>query len=119
MTQVTPDGQVLPQFLVEGLHAPTGIAYAPAGFGPYAGDLFVADIGTAMPMPVPKDRSLPREGKIYRVDQGGKLHQFASGFVMPMGLRFIGKRLIVCDVNGDYIGGGQELADGFVVEFTA
>lgn len=119
VTQVTPDGQVLPQFLVEGLHAPTGIAYAPAGFGPWAGDLFIADIGTAMPMPVPKDRALPREGKIYRVDRQGKLHEFASGFVMPMGLRFIGARLIVCDVNGDYIGGGQELADGFVVEFTA
>jgi hypothetical protein len=101
------------------LHAPTGIAYAPAGFGQYAGDLFVADIGAAMPMPVPKDRALPREGKIYRVDREGKLHEFAAGFVMPMGLRFIGKRLIVCDVNGDYIGGGQELADGFVVEFTA
>jgi hypothetical protein len=119
VTQITPDGKVLPQFLVEGLQAPAGLAYAPAGFGSYAGDLFIADIGGATPMPVPKDRALPRNGRIQRVDQEGKIHTFAQGFAMPLGLRFIDTRLIACDVNGDYIGGGQELADGFVVEFTA
>jgi len=119
VTQITPDGKMLPEFLVEGLQAPTGLAYAPAGFGPYAGDLFVADIGGATPMPVPKDKALPRNGRIHRVDKEGKLHPFAQGFAMPLGLRFIGNRLIACDVNGDYIGGGQELADGFVVEITA
>ena len=119
VTQLTPEGRVLPEFLVEGLQAPSGLAYAPAGFGPYAGDLFVADIGGATPMPVPKDKALPRNGRIHRVDKEGKLHTFAQGFAMPLGLRFIGNRLIACDVNGDYIGGGQELADGFVVEFTA
>jgi hypothetical protein len=118
VTQIMPEGQVVPEFLVEGLHAPTGLAYAPAGFGPYAGDLFIADIGGVMPMPVPKDRALPRNGRIYRVDREGKIHEFAQGFVMPLGLRFIHNRLIACDVNGDYIGGGQELADGFVVEIT-
>ena len=70
-------------------------------------------------MPVPKDRALPRNGRVCRVDAAGKILQFAEGFAMPLGLRFIGNRLIVCDVNGDYIGGGQELADGFVVEITA
>jgi len=119
VTQITADGKVVPECLVEGLQAPSGLAYAPAGFGPYAEDLFVADIGGATPMPVPKDRALPRNGRIHRVDKEGKLHTFATGFAMPLGLRFIGTRLIVCDVNGDYIGGGQELADGFVVEFTA
>lgn len=119
VTQVTPDGKVLPEFLVEGLHSPTGIAYAPAGFGAYAGDLFVADLASMMPMPVPKDKPLPRNGRIHRIDKQGQIHPFAQGFAMPMGLRFIGNRMIVCDVNGDYIGGGQELADGFVVEFTA
>ena len=44
---------------------------------------------------------------------------FADGFAIPMGLRFIQDRLIVCDINGDYIGDGQELADGFVVEIQA
>jgi hypothetical protein len=119
VTQITPDGQVLPQFLVEGLQVPSGIAYAPAGFGSYAGDLFIADIGGATPMPVPKDKALPRNGRIHRVDKDGKLHTFAQGFAMPLGLRFIRNRMIVCDVNGDYIGGGQELADGFVVEICA
>jgi hypothetical protein len=119
VTQVAPDGTVLPEFLVEGLHSPTGIAYAPAGFGAYAGDLFVADLASMMPMPVPKDKPLPRNGRIHRIDKQGQIHPFAQGFAMPMGLRFIGSRMIVCDVNGDYIGGGQELADGFVVEFTA
>ncbi|MGE0681449.1 MAG: hypothetical protein AB7P69_11220 [Candidatus Binatia bacterium] len=119
VTQITPEGKVLSEFFAEGFHSPSGIAYAPEGFGPYAGDLFVADLAAMMPMPVPKDKPLPRNGRIYHVDKQGKLNVFAQGFAMPMGLRFIGKRMIVCDVNGDYIGGGQELADGFVVEITA
>ncbi len=119
VTQITPDGQVLDEPFVEGLQTPTGIAFAPEGFGAYAGDLFVADIAGLMPMPVPKDRPLPRNGRIRRIDQAGKMHDFADGFATPMGLRFIQDRLIVCDINGDYIGGGQELADGFVVEITA
>jgi hypothetical protein len=36
-----------------------------------------------------------------------------------MGLRFIGMRMIVCDINGDYIGGGIDTPDGFVTEITA
>lgn len=118
VTQITPDGQVVPEFLVEGLQVPTGIAYAPADFGPYAGDLFIADIAGIMPMPVPKDKPLPRNGRIQRVDKDGKIHTFAEGFATPLGLRFIHGRLILCDINGDYIGGGQELADGFVVEIS-
>jgi hypothetical protein len=116
VTQITPDGKVLPEFLVEGLQTPTGIAYAPAGFGPYGGDLFVADIAGILPLPVPKDKPLPRNGRILRVDKDGKSHVFAQGFATPLGMRFIHGKLILCDINGDYIGGGQELPDGFVVE---
>lgn len=119
VTQITPDGQVVPEFLVEGLGTPTGLAYAPAGFGPYGGELFVADTGGMVPMPLPKDKPLPRTGRISRVDKAGKIHLFAEGFAMPMGLRFVHDQLILCDINGDYIGGGQELADGFVVEISA
>jgi hypothetical protein len=119
VTQITPDGQVVPEFLLEGLQVPTGIAYAPAGFGPYGGELFIADIAGLVQMPVSKDKPLPRNGQILRVDKEGKRHVFAQGFAVPMGLRFIHNRLIVCDINGDYIGGGQELADGFVVEIAA
>jgi hypothetical protein len=119
LTQITPDGRVLPDFIAEGLLSPTGLGYAPDGFGKYAGDLFVADLGGAMQTPAPRDQAPPRRGQILRIDRDGKAHSFAEGFASPLGLRFIGQRMIVCDVNGDYIGGGIELPDGFVVEITA
>ncbi len=119
ITQITPDGRVLPEFIAEDLNAPAGLDYAPASFGKYAGDLFVADLGAMLPTPAPRDSAPPRLGRVLRVDKSGKTHAFAEGFAAPMGLRFIGNRMIVCDVNGDYIGGGIELADGFVVEITA
>lgn len=119
VTQVTPDGKVLPDFLVEDLLAPSGLAFAPAGFGPYAGDLFIADLGGMMLTPAPRDQAPPRNGRVLRVGRDGKATPFAHGFASPMGLRFISRRMVVCDINGDYIGGGIELPDGFVVEITA
>lgn len=119
ITQVTADGKVLPQFLVEDLLAPSGLAFAPAGFGSYAGNLFIADLGGLMLTPAPRDKPPPRNGRILRVDQSGKAVPFAQGLASPMGLRFVGSRMVVCDINGDYIGGGIELADGFVVEISA
>jgi hypothetical protein len=119
ITQIAPDGRVLPEYVAEDLLAPSGLDYAPPGFGPYAGDLFVADLGGIMPTPAPRDKPPERRGRILRIDKGGKAHIFAEGFASPLGLRFIGKRMIACDVNGDYIGGGIELPDGFVVEITA
>jgi peptidoglycan hydrolase-like protein with peptidoglycan-binding domain len=119
ITQITPDGRVLPEFIAEDLLAPSGLGYAPDGFGKYAGDLFVADLGGIMPSPAPRDQPPERCGRVLRIDRSGKSHIFAEGFASPLGLRFIGKRMIVCDVNGDYIGGGIELPDGFVVEITA
>ena len=116
VTQITADGQVLPQYLVENLDTPSGLAFAPAGFGSYGGNLFIADIGGIMPIPAPRDKAPPRNGRILRVGTDGKAVPFASGFASPLGLRFIGQRMIVCDINGDYIGGGIELPDGFVVE---
>jgi len=119
ITQIKPDGTIVPEFIAEDLLAPSGLGYAPANFGPYAGDLFVADLGGIMPTPAPRDKPPPRQGRVLRIDQNGKAHIFAEGFASPLGLRFIGDRMIVCDVNGDYIGGGIELPDGFVVEITA
>jgi hypothetical protein len=109
---------VLPQYLVENLDTPSGLAFAPAGFGPYAGSLFIADLGGIMPIPAPRDKAPPRNGRILRVGSDGRAVPFASGFASPLGLRFIGRRMIVCDINGDYIGGGIELPDGFVVEIV-
>ena len=37
-------------------------------------------------------------------DKDGKIHNFTQGFAIPMGLRFIRNKLILCDINGDYIG---------------
>ena len=45
-----------------------------------------------------------------------QLQLVASGFINPLGLRFVGKSLWVTDVNGDFIGGMRELPDGFIVE---
>jgi hypothetical protein len=118
VTQITADGRVLPQYLVENLDTPSGLAFAPAGFGPYAGNLFIADLGGIMAIPAPRDKAPPRNGRILRVGSDGKAVPFASGFASPLGLRFIGRRMIVCDINGDYIGGGIELPDGFVVEIV-
>jgi hypothetical protein len=71
-----------------------------------------------MPIPAPRDKARPRNGRIPRVGPDGKVVPFASGFASPLGLRFIGLRMIVCDINGGYIGGGIELPDGFVAEIT-
>jgi hypothetical protein len=71
-----------------------------------------------MPVPAPHDKAPPRNGRILRVGPDGKVVPFASGFASLLGLRFIGQRMIVCDINGDYIGGGIELPDGFVAEIT-
>jgi hypothetical protein len=118
VTQITADGRVLPQYLVENLDTPSGLAFAPAGFGPYAGNLFIADLGGIMAIPAPRDKAPPRNGRILRVGSDGKTVPFASGFASPLGLRFIGSRMIICDINGDYIGGGIELPDGFVAEIV-
>jgi hypothetical protein len=119
VTQITADGTVLPKFIAEDLLSPSGLGYAPDGFGTYAGDLFVADLGGMMPTPAPRDKPPPRAGRVLRIDRTGQAHVFAEGFASPLGLRFIYRRMIVCDVNGDYIGGDIELPDGFVVEITA
>jgi hypothetical protein len=118
VTQITADGRVLPQYLVENLDTPSGLAFAPPGFGSYSGCLFIADIGGIMPIPAPRDQAPPRRGRIVRVAADGTTVPFASGFATPLGLRFIGRRMIVCDINGDYIGGGIELPDGFVAEIS-
>jgi hypothetical protein len=115
VTQITADGRVLPNYLVENLDTPSGLAFAPPGFGSYGSSLFIADIGGIMPIPAPRDKAPPRNGRVLRVDADGKAVPFASGFASPLGLRFIAQRMIVCDINGDYIGGGIELPDGFVV----
>jgi hypothetical protein len=91
---------------------------APPGFGDYAGQIFVTDVGDIQ-VPVPQTQELKRDGKVYRVTREGELKLVASGFVNPAGARFIGHHLWVTDINGDFIAGGRELPDGFLVQIDA
>jgi len=118
IVRISPDGKVDPKPVVSGLVRPAGIDIAPAGFGEYAGQIFVADMGDIQ-VPVPQTQALKRDGKIYRITKEGELKLVASGFVNPSGLRFIGDHLWVTDINGDFIAGMRELPDGFLVQIDA
>ena len=62
---------------------------------------------------------LATDGKLYRVTPEGELKLVAAGFVNPLGVRFVDKKLWVSDINGDFIAGKRELPDGFIVEIRA
>jgi len=118
IVRVSPDGKVEEKPLVTAPSALTGMDFAPAGFGAYAGQLFVAELGS-MQFPVPMTQTLSADGKLHRVTPEGQLQLVASGFINPLGLRFVGQSLWVTDVNGDFIGGMRELPDGFIVAIAA
>jgi hypothetical protein len=84
--RVSPDGKVDDQSFAKGLDAPMGLEVVPKGFGSYGGQVFVADMGPAVNIPVPMTPRLPADGKIYRVTSGGQLQLVASGFVNPAGI---------------------------------
>ena len=112
--QVRPDGTVdEPLVRSDALTLPTGMAYAPAGFGTYGGQLFVADMGNA---DIQMTQATAADGKVYRVDGSGEVQLVASGFHNPVGLHFVDGALWVTDINGDFIAGRRELPEGFVVE---
>ena len=118
IVSVAPDGKVDPKPVVTGLTTPLGLDVAPPGFGDFAGQIFVTDVGDIQ-VPVPQTQALKRDGKVYRVTKEGELKLVASGFVNPAGVRFIGHHLWVTDINGDFIAGGRELPDGFLVQIDA
>lgn len=91
---------------------------APEGFGAYAGQLFVVDVGH-YEIPVPLGQALRADGKVPYVTPEGKLELVASGLINPWGLRFVGNVLWVSDINGDFIYGKRELPDGFIVAIEA
>lgn len=112
------DGSIEPKAIAE---APTmfgSIDFAPAGFGAYGGQIFVVEVGS-YEIPVPAGRPLAADGKLHRVTPEGKLELVASGFINPWNVRFVGNRLWVGDINGDFIYGRRELPDGFIVEVSA
>lgn len=113
--RVLPTRTVDPEPLLSGLSSPCGIAIAPRQFGAFGGELFIADCGIVQ-VPVQMTQPELDDGAIYRATADGKLHLVAKGLRNPMSLRFIGGRLWVADIAGDFLGGGRELPDGFVVE---
>ena len=97
------------------LTRPTGMSYAPAGFGAYGGQLFVADLGGAN---IQMTQATDADGRVYRIDAAGDVQLVASGFHNPVGLHFVGDALWVTDINGDFIAGRRELPEGFVVAIS-
>jgi len=118
IVRVTAEGKIDDTPVVEGLTRPMGLALAPQEFGPYAGQVFVTDI-ESIQVPVPMTQALQPDGKVYRVTPEGQLHLVASGFFNPAGVGFLGKRLWVSDINGDFIAGKRELPDGFIAEIRS
>jgi len=116
IVRISPAGQIDPHPYARGFTAPTGMAFAPRGFGQYGGDLFVAD-AVDYQIPVPMTQALKHDGIIYRVSADGSLHKVATGFINPIGVTFVDNRTLwITDINGDFIAGKRELPDGFIAE---
>jgi hypothetical protein len=116
--KVSPKGEIDPKPLVWGLKTPGGMAFAPKDFKWYGGQLFFTDVGV-FEAPVPMTQPLKADGTVLRLSKGGIPKLVASGFVNPLHLRFIGKKLWVTDINGDFLDGRRELPDGFIVKISA
>jgi hypothetical protein len=112
--RVAPNGVVAEKPFVTGLHEPGAMAFAPAGFGEFAGDLFISDAGSwdndiAVTSPIASD------GKLYRVTQSGKLEPFGSGLANPVAVSFVGNTLVLTDINGDFHVGQHKIPIGFII----
>jgi hypothetical protein len=118
IVEVSADGAIAAQPVFEGPGKPMGMAYAPAGFGDYGGQLFFADVDR-YEVPVPMTQVLKADGKIFRLNTEGKAELVASGFYNPVGVQFVHGKLWVSDINGDFIAGKRELPDGFIVEISS
>lgn len=115
--RMAADGSFAAQPLVGGLHEPGALAWAPAGFGAYGGQLFISDAGE-WNNDTEATEAIARDGKVYRVDAQGRLHEAVSGLANPVGLGFLGGGLAISDINGDFHVGTQKFADGFVYFVT-
>jgi hypothetical protein len=118
IARVNPEGQIVGDIIGQGIGRASGMAFAPQSFGEYGGQLFVAATGD-MEIPVPMTQALQRDGHVYRVDNEGRVHSVASGFVNPAGIHFAFGKLLVADINGDFIAGRRELPEGFIIAIEA
>lgn len=117
IVRVRPDRTVEDKPLAETQTMFGSLDFAPEGFGPYAGQIFVTEVGT-YDLPVPMTQAVVADGKVQRITPEGTLALVATGFINPWSLRFIGNTLWVTDINGDFIGGRRELPDGFIIAIT-
>ncbi len=87
---VSADGKMKDDVYLVGFVRPTGFAWSPSSFGSYGDELFIADTGKLV------TESAERDGVIYRVEKG-LARPFASGLMDPTDLKFIGKKIVICD----------------------
>ena len=118
IARVNTQGEIVGEIIAPGIGRASGMAFAPEDFGDYGGQLFVAATGD-MEIPVPMTQALQQDGYLYRVDKAGAVHQVASGFVNPAGIHFAFGKLLVADINGDFIAGRRELPEGFIIAIEA
>ncbi len=112
--RVSADRSIAAEPFISGLHEPGAMAFAPASFGKFAGQLFISDAGD-WNNEVEATERVPNDGRVYRVTPDGALVLVASGFANPVGVAFLGDSLIVSDINGDFHIGSQKFPDGFMV----
>jgi hypothetical protein len=115
--RMSADGELAPQPVARGLHEPGAMAYAPVEFGRFGGALVISDAGewnndTVATEPVSRD------GHIYRVMEDGSVESLVEGLANPVGVGFLGKQLVISDINGDFHVGTQKFADGFMLVIT-
>jgi hypothetical protein len=101
----------------KGLTRPSGLAFAPLEFGDEKDELYLTEVGGA-DAPVKPAQAVADDGAVWRVSRTGAAQLVATGLRNPLGLAFVGPRLWVSDIGGDFMGGNRELPDGFVVEIT-
>ncbi len=57
---------------------------------------------------------ISRDGRIYRIAAGARLEIVAEGLANPVGVGFIGGKMVLTDINGDFHVGKQKFPDGFI-----
>ena len=116
LVTVDSNGKVVGEPLVKGLTMPTGLDYAPEEWGPYAGQLFVADAKNWQ-NPTPRNKNLIGDSVLYRIDEEGNKIPFVKGIRNIVGVKFHKNMAFMSDIGGDYIS-GRPLADGAVFKIT-
>lgn len=116
--KMSADGSFSKDPVSTGLHEPGAIAYAPATFGRFGGSIIISDSGEWHNDTVATE-PIERDGRVYRVMEDGSLETLISGLANPVGVGFVGNRLVVSDINGDFHVGTQKFPDGFILELSA